>query len=438
MRKVADEQGIRKYVRFGVEVTGATWDESRKRWTVHTTEGDEYDARVVVAGVGGLHIPNIPELDGAESFTGPVFHSADWNHDVDLRDKKVVVIGTGASAIQFIPIIAQETSHLTVFQRTPPWVLPKKDRPTPEWRKKLFRRVPGAVRALSRPALLGARGAGDRVQRAPRRAAGRRADRQALPEEQDPRPRAARQADPRLPPRLQARTAVEHVLRDVPARRRHAEHRRRPRDRRRRRRRLQRHQARGRHHHLRHRLPRHRRVRLPRRQGPRRARPRHPVPRERRRDVHGHDHPRVPEPVLHARPQHRSRPQLGGVHDRAADEVHRQDARRDGPARRGRGRGRPSRPRTSSTRRSSGSSRRASGRRAAAPAGTSTARARTAPSGPSSRSSTGGRPARSKPTTSLGIRLGKRRHEHHRSGRTRRWASPTARGGLRGGRPGSS
>jgi cation diffusion facilitator CzcD-associated flavoprotein CzcO len=152
MRKVADEQGIRKYVRFGVEVTGATWDESRKRWTVHTTEGDEYDARVVIAGVGGLHIPNIPEIDGAESFAGPVFHSADWNHDVDLRDKKVVVIGTGASAIQFIPIIAQETSHLTVFQRTPPWVLPKKDKPTPEWRKRLFRRVPGAVR-LYRDAL---------------------------------------------------------------------------------------------------------------------------------------------------------------------------------------------------------------------------------------------------------------------------------------------
>ena len=152
MRKVADEQGIRKYVRFGVEVTGATWDDDRKRWTVHTAEGDDYDARVVVAGVGGLHIPNIPDLPGAESFAGPRFHSAEWNHDVDLRDKKVVVIGTGASAIQFIPIIAQETSHLTVFQRTPPWVLPKKDKPTPEWRKKAFARVPG-IQRLYRNAL---------------------------------------------------------------------------------------------------------------------------------------------------------------------------------------------------------------------------------------------------------------------------------------------
>ena len=146
MRKVADEQGLRKYIRFGVEVTGAAWDDTRKRWTVHTTEGDDYDARVVIAGVGGLHIPNVPEIPGAESFAGPRFHSAEWDHDVDLRDKKVVVIGTGASAIQFIPIIAQETSHLTVFQRTPPWVLPKKDKPTPEWRKKVFARIPGATR----------------------------------------------------------------------------------------------------------------------------------------------------------------------------------------------------------------------------------------------------------------------------------------------------
>ena len=146
MRKVADEQGLRKYIRFGVEVTGAAWDDTRKRWTVHTTEGDDYDARVVIAGVGGLHIPNVPEITGTESFAGPRFHSAEWDHDVDLRDKKVVVIGTGASAIQFIPIIAQETSHLTVFQRTPPWVLPKKDKPTPEWRKKVFARIPGATR----------------------------------------------------------------------------------------------------------------------------------------------------------------------------------------------------------------------------------------------------------------------------------------------------
>lgn len=147
MRTVADEQGIRPYIDFGVEVTGATWDESRQRWTVRTASGDDYEARFVVAGVGGLHIPNVPEITGAETFAGPRFHSAQWDHSVDLTGKKVVVIGTGASAIQFVPIIAQEVASLTVFQRTPPWVLPKKDKPTPEWRKKLFATVPGAQRA---------------------------------------------------------------------------------------------------------------------------------------------------------------------------------------------------------------------------------------------------------------------------------------------------
>jgi cation diffusion facilitator CzcD-associated flavoprotein CzcO len=147
MRRVADEQGIRPYIDFGVEVTGASWDEGRQRWTVRTAGGDDYEARFVVAGVGGLHIPNIPDITGAETFAGPRFHSAQWDHSVDLTGKKVVVIGTGASAIQFIPIIAQDTSQLTVFQRTPAWVLPKNDKPTPEWRKKAFARVPGAQRA---------------------------------------------------------------------------------------------------------------------------------------------------------------------------------------------------------------------------------------------------------------------------------------------------
>ena len=147
MRTVADEQGIRPYIDFGVEVTGASWDESRQRWTIRTTGGDDYEARFVVAGVGGLHLPNIPEITGAETFAGPRFHSAQWDHSVDLTGKKVVVIGTGASAIQFIPIIAEQVGQLTVFQRTPAWVLPKKDKPTPEWRKQAFAKVPGAQRA---------------------------------------------------------------------------------------------------------------------------------------------------------------------------------------------------------------------------------------------------------------------------------------------------
>jgi cation diffusion facilitator CzcD-associated flavoprotein CzcO len=147
MQNVADANGIRPYIRFGTEVTGATWDEDRQRWTVHVADGEDYEARFVVAGVGGLHIPNVPEIAGADSFEGPRFHSAQWDHSVDLTGKKVAVIGTGASAVQFIPIIAQQVAQLTVFQRTAPWVLHKNDRPTPGWKKSLFKNVPGAQRA---------------------------------------------------------------------------------------------------------------------------------------------------------------------------------------------------------------------------------------------------------------------------------------------------
>ena len=146
MRKVADKHDLRKMIDFGVEVEGASWDEAAKRWTIHTN-GLTYVARVLVAGVGGLHIPNIPEVTGTDTFDGPMFHSARWDHNVDLKDKKVVVIGTGASAIQFIPIIAQEVGELTVFQRTPAWVLPKKDKPTSSLKKTAFSNVPGAMRA---------------------------------------------------------------------------------------------------------------------------------------------------------------------------------------------------------------------------------------------------------------------------------------------------
>ncbi|MFL6090623.1 MAG: flavin-containing monooxygenase [Aeromicrobium sp.] len=147
LRKVADEKGIRPYIDFGVEVTGLEWNDERSLWTVHTTSGEDYEARMVLSGVGGLHVPNVPEISGADSFAGPRFHSAEWDHSVDLAGKKVAVIGTGASAIQFIPIIAEDVGHLTVFQRTPPWVLGKKDNPIHPRRQKLFDTVPGLTRA---------------------------------------------------------------------------------------------------------------------------------------------------------------------------------------------------------------------------------------------------------------------------------------------------
>jgi len=145
LREVTDRYRLRDHIRFGVEVTGARWDADERRWHVATSDGD-YTARFVVAGIGALHIPNIPALPGIETFRGETFHSADWHHDYDLTGKRVAVVGTGASAIQFVPRIAQDTAKLTIFQRTPPWIMPKPDHGMPNWVKTLFRLVPGAQR----------------------------------------------------------------------------------------------------------------------------------------------------------------------------------------------------------------------------------------------------------------------------------------------------
>ncbi|OLF17486.1 flavin-containing monooxygenase [Actinophytocola xanthii] len=146
LREVTDRHGLRRFIRFGVEVTGARWDADERRWHVSTAGGDEYVTRFLVSGMGGLHLPNIPRLPGIENFTGPAFHSARWDHGYPLRGKRVAVVGTGASAVQFIPRIAPEVERLTVFQRTPPWVLPKSDRAMPRWTRWLFRTVPGVQR----------------------------------------------------------------------------------------------------------------------------------------------------------------------------------------------------------------------------------------------------------------------------------------------------
>ncbi len=113
---------MRDHTHYGVEFTGAEYDECNGTWTVSTADGTEYFGRALVSGVGALRIPSYPEPPGVESFEGEVFHSAEWNHDYDLEDKWVAVIGTGASAIQFVPRIAKKVSQLHLFQRTSPWV----------------------------------------------------------------------------------------------------------------------------------------------------------------------------------------------------------------------------------------------------------------------------------------------------------------------------
>jgi len=146
MRDVAAKWDLARNTTFGVEVAGARWDEEENRWYVATTGGDTYVAQYVVAGIGALHLPQVPHLNGIENFEGTAFHSARWDHDYDLTGKKVAVIGTGASAVQFMPRIAKQVAELTLFQRTPPWVMPKPDHAMPGWAKTALAKVPGAHR----------------------------------------------------------------------------------------------------------------------------------------------------------------------------------------------------------------------------------------------------------------------------------------------------
>jgi 4-hydroxyacetophenone monooxygenase len=148
-RSFADDNGLLDLIRFSTEVTAVELDESTMTWRLELVgpDGveDTLDVQAVVSAVGQLNRPNMPDIPGIDQFAGPSFHSARWDHDVDLEGKRVVVIGTGASAAQFIPEIAEDAGHLTVFQRTPAWFLPTPEYhdPVPAEALWLFRNVPG-------------------------------------------------------------------------------------------------------------------------------------------------------------------------------------------------------------------------------------------------------------------------------------------------------
>lgn len=142
LRHCADKYGIRPHIRFNTEIAGAEFDEKAARWTLRTTRGETHQAQIMVAAVGQLNRPAYPKLKGLETFTGKAFHSARWDHDYDLAGKRVAVIGTGASAIQFVPEIVGQVAHLDIYQRSAPYVLPKPDKQYPELEKALFRNVP--------------------------------------------------------------------------------------------------------------------------------------------------------------------------------------------------------------------------------------------------------------------------------------------------------
>lgn len=122
-QRFATQHGLRALTRFNNRVEKAEWDNSRGKWRVQTSAGP-LEADMLVSAVGQLNEPRYPDIPGTDSFAGPAFHSARWRHDVDLTGKRVAVIGTGASAFQFVPEIAPQVAHMDVYQRTPPWLGP--------------------------------------------------------------------------------------------------------------------------------------------------------------------------------------------------------------------------------------------------------------------------------------------------------------------------
>jgi cation diffusion facilitator CzcD-associated flavoprotein CzcO len=148
LRRCADKYDLTPHIRFGSTVDALEWDDEARHWRVVLDDGEVLTPKAVVSGMGALHVPSLPSVPGAERFAGTMFHSARWDRTCDLTGKRVAVIGTGASAIQFVPKIAEDVASLRVFQRTPPWIQPKPDFVLPGWARGVFRYVPGAQRAF--------------------------------------------------------------------------------------------------------------------------------------------------------------------------------------------------------------------------------------------------------------------------------------------------
>ncbi len=149
--ETADKFGVKDSILLNHELLEARWNQDQKVWQLHTSAGN-YTARFVIMACGPMHKPVTPVLKGMETFSGTRFHSAQWDHSVDLTGRKVAVIGSGASAIQFVPAIEPNVQQLTLFQRTPPWVLPKLDVRVSERWQRIFRRFP-LVQSLLRKLL---------------------------------------------------------------------------------------------------------------------------------------------------------------------------------------------------------------------------------------------------------------------------------------------
>jgi cation diffusion facilitator CzcD-associated flavoprotein CzcO len=170
---VVEKYGLSRHIRFHSEVASAEWDEGRGLWRIATTDGFSLTAEALITAWGQLNRPKLPPIEDRDSFDGPAFHSAQWRDEVTLDGQRVAVIGNGASAIQFVPEVAKVAAKLTLFQRSPNWIVPRLNRPYTEAEKADFRRTPAAMRQVRdeifemAEARLAARRAGTLVEEVP-------------------------------------------------------------------------------------------------------------------------------------------------------------------------------------------------------------------------------------------------------------------------------
>jgi cation diffusion facilitator CzcD-associated flavoprotein CzcO len=127
LKSCAKRYGLLPHIRLNTPLQEAIWDDAKGLWHVLAGEGMTIDARVLISGIGALHVPKYADLPGIERFAGPSFHSSKWPQDAKLEGKNIAVIGTGASAIQFVPQIGPLAAKLYLFQRTPAWIIPRPD-----------------------------------------------------------------------------------------------------------------------------------------------------------------------------------------------------------------------------------------------------------------------------------------------------------------------
>ena len=146
LRRVAADHGVLDVVRFGDEVRTMVYDDGG--WSLTTSSGRQGHFDVVIAATGVLHHPRLPDIEGIDVFEGAIFHSARWDHDVDLAGRRVGVVGTGSTAIQITGAVVDDVAHLSLFQRTPQWVMPLDNQPIPPQQRAEYREHPERLREL--------------------------------------------------------------------------------------------------------------------------------------------------------------------------------------------------------------------------------------------------------------------------------------------------